>query len=165
MKTALFPGSFDPVTNGHLDIIRRACQLCDRLIVAVAVNEAKAGLFPLAERQRLLDEVCRDLPKVEVAAFECLQIEAVRRFGADAVIRGLRAISDFEYEFQMAMMNRELSETHETLFLMTSPAYSFVSSRMIKEVAALGGDISPFVPPVVAGAVREAMARTGGGRC
>jgi pantetheine-phosphate adenylyltransferase len=141
MKTALFPGSFDPVTNGHLDVIARASKLCDRLIVAVATNDAKTGTFPIPERRRLLEEVCRHLPNVEITTFDCLLVEEVRRLQVDAVIRGLRAISDFEYEFQMAMMNRELNATHETMFLMASPSNAFVSSRMIKELASYGGDI------------------------
>ncbi len=160
MDTALFPGSFDPVTNGHLDVISRAHKLCRRLVVAVAENESKTGLFPLAERQRLLRESCRPYANVEVAAFDGLLIEAVNHFRADAVIRGLRAISDFEYEFQMAMMNRELNSACETLFLMPSPAYSFLSSRMIKEIARLGGDIAAFVPPPVAAAMGQRFGRS-----
>jgi len=159
MDTALFPGSFDPVTNGHLDVISRAHKLCRRLIVAVAENEAKTGLFALAERRHLLAASCRPYGNVEIASFDGLLIEAVNRFRADAVIRGLRAISDFEYEFQMAMMNRELNGACETLFLMPSPAYSFLSSRMIKEIARLGGDISAFVPGPVAVAMGERFGR------
>jgi len=155
MKTALFPGSFDPVTNGHLDVIQRATLLFDKIIVTVAVNDEKNGMFNFDERKELLSTVCEDFPTVEVAVFEGLLIDAVIEFNAVAVIRGLRAISDFEYEFQMAMMNRTLSEKCETVFLMPGPAFSFVSSRMIKEISGLGGDISPFVPPVIVEALKE----------
>ena len=155
MKTALFPGSFDPVTNGHLDVIKRACQLFDKIIVTVAINAEKNALFTTEERKTLLSEVCKDLPKVEIASFEGLLIDAVKAFKTDAVIRGLRAISDFEYEFQMAMMNRTLQNDCETVFLMPAPEYSFLSSRMIKEIAMFSGDISHFVPPVVSEALKE----------
>lgn len=155
MKIALFPGSFDPVTNGHLDVIKRATLLFDKIIVTVAVNDEKNGMFNFEERKRLLTETCNKFPTVEVAIFEGLLINAVDQFNANVVIRGLRAISDFEYEFQMAMMNRTLSDKCETVFLIPAPAYSFVSSRMIKEISALGGDISPFVPPVVVEALKN----------
>ena len=154
MKTALFPGSFDPVTNGHIDVIQRACLLFDKIIVTVAINADKSALFGIDERKELLREVCRDLPTVEIASFEGLLIDAMKTFKTDAVIRGLRAISDFEYEFQMAMMNRTLSKDCETVFLMPAPEYSFLSSRMIKEIAMFNGDISHFVPPVVAEALK-----------
>jgi len=153
----MFPGSFDPITNGHLDIVRRAQRLCGRLLVAVADHQAKTCLFPVAERQRLVREACAGLANVEVVVFDGLLVAAVRRFGADAVIRGLRAVSDFEYEFQMAMMNRELDGACETLFLMPSPEYAFLSSRLVKEIARLGGDIAPFVPPGVAVALRRRL--------
>ena len=155
MKTALFPGSFDPVTNGHIDVIERAAKLFEKIIVTVAVNDEKNGMFSFDERKKLLQSVCRDYPTVEVEVFEGLLIDAVEQFNATSVIRGLRAISDFEYEFQMAMMNRTLNKRCETVFLMPAPAYSFVSSRMIKEISALGGDISPFVPPVVVEALKN----------
>lgn len=155
MKTALFPGSFDPVTNGHLDVIERAALLFDKIIVTVAVNDEKNAMFNFDERKALLEEVCNQFPTVEVAVFQGLLIDAVKEFNAVAVIRGLRAISDFEYEFQMAMMNRTLSDQCETIFLMPGPAYSFVSSRMIKEISSLGGDISPFVPTNVVEALME----------
>jgi len=154
MKTALFPGSFDPVTNGHLDVIKRACLLFDKIIVTVAINADKNALFDIDERKELLQEVCKDLPTVEIASFEGLLIDAMKTFKTDAVIRGLRAISDFEYEFQMAMMNRTLSKDCETVFLMPDPEYSFLSSRMIKEIAMFNGDISHFVPSVVAEALK-----------
>lgn len=155
MKTALFPGSFDPVTNGHLDVIKRALLLFDKLIVAVSVNNTKSGLFSLEERKQLLIRACKDIPNIEVICFEGLLVQAVQKYNAAAVIRGLRAISDFEYEFQMAMMNRELNKACETIFLMPSPEYSFLSSRMIKEIASFGGDISTFVPTVVVDAIRQ----------
>jgi pantetheine-phosphate adenylyltransferase len=154
MKTALFPGSFDPVTNGHLDVIKRACLLFDKIIVTVAINADKNALFDTEERKQLLKDVCKDLPTVEIASFEGLLIDAMKTFKTDAVIRGLRAISDFEYEFQMAMMNRTLSKDCETVFLMPDPEYSFLSSRMIKEIAMFNGDISHFVPDVVAEALK-----------
>ena len=159
MKQALFPGSFDPVTNGHLDVIQRASNLFDKIIVAVAINVEKSTLFDIEERKALLKEVCKDIPTVEISSFEGLLIDAVKEFEADAVIRGLRAISDFEYELQMAMMNRTLSRKCETVFLMPAPAYSFLSSRMIKEIAMFDGDISPFLPPVVVEAIREKKLR------
>ncbi len=154
MKTALFPGSFDPVTNGHIDVIQRACLLFDKIIVTVAINSDKHTLFDIEERKELLSEVCKDIPKVKVASFEGLLIDAMKTFKTVAVIRGLRAISDFEYEFQMAMMNRTLCQDCETVFLMPAPEYSFLSSRMIKEIAMFNGDISHFVPPVVAKALK-----------
>ena len=153
MRSALFPGSFDPVTNGHLDVIERACLLFDKIHVTIAVNGEKNPMFSFHERKSLLEDVCARFDNVEVGAFDGLLIDAAREFKAAAVIRGLRAISDFEYEFQMAMMNRTLSETCETVFLMPKPAYSFLSSRMIKEIAMFGGDISHFVPPPVAKAL------------
>jgi len=159
MKTALFPGSFDPVTNGHIDVIKRACSLFDKIIVTVAVNAEKNALFNTEERKALLKEVCKDLPKVEVAVFKGLLIDAVQEFETDAVIRGLRAISDFEYEFQMAMMNRTLNRECETLFLMPAPEYSFLSSRMIKEIAMFNGDISHFVPKIVVDALKKKNAK------
>ena len=155
-RTALFPGSFDPVTNGHIDVIKRASLLFDKIIVTVAVNIEKNALFSFEERRGLLESVCRKFNNVEVAVFEGLLIDAVEKFNACAVIRGLRAISDFEYEFQMAMMNRTLSDRCETMFLMPKPEYSFLSSRMIKEIYNLGGDISPFVPEQVIEALKNA---------
>ncbi len=155
MRMALLPGSFDPVTNGHLDIIRRAGKIFDRIIVAVAINDSKSALFSIEERKVHLEEICRDISNVEVISFPGLLLHAARDFGVTAVVRGLRAISDFEYEFQMAMMNRELDSSFETVFLMSSPEYSFVSSRMIKQIVRLGGDVSTFVPPVVAKALDE----------
>ena len=153
MKTVLYPGSFDPVTNGHFDVIKRAAALFDKVVVAAAVNGEKTPLFTFDERVRLLKEVCKDLPNVEIVSFQGLLVNALAEFNACAVIRGLRAVSDFEYEFQMALMNRELNQKCETLFMMPSPDYSFVSSKLIKEIARCKGDISAFVPPCVADAI------------
>ena len=157
MTIAVFPGSFDPVTNGHLDVIERASKLFDKIIVAIAVNGSKASLFTTEEREFFLNLACQDkrLLNVEVTSFEGLLVDAVKKMECNVVIRGLRAVSDFEFEFQMALMNREISEKCETMFLMPSPEYSFVSSRMIKEIAKFGGDISSFVPPVVHRALTE----------
>jgi pantetheine-phosphate adenylyltransferase len=153
MKTVLYPGSFDPVTNGHFDVIKRASALFDKVVVAAAVNGEKTPLFTFDERVQLLKEVCKDIPNVEIVSFQGLLVNALAEFDACAVIRGLRAVSDFEYEFQMALMNRELNQKCETLFMMPSPDYSFVSSKLIKEIARCKGDISAFVPPCVADAI------------
>ena len=153
MRTVIYPGSFDPVTNGHLDVARRAARIFDKLVIAVACNSEKNPLFTFEERQALLNETCPDIANKEIVMFNGLLVDAVPRFHACAVIRGIRAVSDFEYEFQMALMNRELSAQCETLFMMPSPEYSYVSSRLIKEIARCGGDISMFVPPPVAEAV------------
>ncbi len=156
MKTILYPGSFDPVTNGHLDVAFRAAKIFDRVVVAVAENSEKKPLFSFAERMELLRHACREHENIEIASFHGLLVNAVEQFQASAVIRGLRAVSDFEYEFQMALMNRELNEKCETIFMMPSPEYSFVSSRLIKEIAFCdGGDISSFVPEFVAEAIRR----------
>jgi pantetheine-phosphate adenylyltransferase len=149
MRTAVYPGSFDPITNGHLDIIRRGTRLFDRVIVAILENEEKAPLFPLDERIEMLREVTNDLPAVEIQSFSGLLVNFVRKVDAAAVVRGIRAVSDFEYEFQMALMNRELAPDAETIFMMPAVEYSYVSSRLIKEVFRLGGEIDRLVPPLV----------------
>jgi len=155
MRTILYPGSFDPVTNGHIDVARRASSIFDKVVIAVAINAEKSPLFTVEERMELLRSSCRDFPNIEVSEFSGLLVNALEQFDASAVIRGLRAVSDFEYEFQMALMNRGLNEKCETLFMMPSPEYSYVSSRLIKEIAKCGGDVSSFVPPVVAEAMRK----------
>jgi len=157
-RTAIYPGSFDPVTNGHLDIIGRAVRLFDRVIVAVATESGKTPLFTLEERKALVAESVKRWRTVEVDSFNGLLVDYVSSKGAGAVVRGLRAVSDFEYEFQMALMNRNLDKTIETIFLMPKDTYVFLSSRLVKEIARLGGDVSPFVPPTVA---RELRGKTG----
>ncbi|MGB0152731.1 MAG: pantetheine-phosphate adenylyltransferase [Verrucomicrobiales bacterium] len=157
MKTAIYPGSFDPIHNGHLDVIERASKLWDRVIVAVAVNHEKQGLFTMEERVGLIKEASGHLPSVEVTAFEGLLVDYVLEVKANAVLRGLRAVSDFEYEFQMALMNRSLDESLETVFLMPSQENIYLSSRIVKEVATFGGDITKFVPAVVNDAVAEKL--------
>ena len=147
--TAVCPGSFDPVTYGHLDVIQRAATRFDRLIVACLRNDKKAGLFALEERVSLLEAVTSDLDNVEIRVFEGLLVDFCREQGVGVIVKGLRAVSDFEYELQMAQMNSRLGDV-ETLFLTTSPVYSFLSSSLVKEVARYGGDVSDFVPRIVA---------------
>ena len=149
MRTAIYPGSFDPITNGHLDVLHRATKLFDRVIVAVAKNEGKHPLFTFKERLALVKESVKDLPNVEADAFDGLLVDYVVAKNARAIVRGLRAISDFEFEFQLALMNRKLNENVETIFMMPKDTYTFLSSRIVKEIARLGGDVSPFVPPHV----------------
>ena len=149
MKTVLYPGSFDPVTNGHFDVIKRAASLFDRLVVAAAVNGEKSPMFTFDERVQLLKEVCKDLPNVEIVSFQGLLVNALAKFDACAVIRGLRAVSDFEYEFQMANMNRKLDPDFEAVFMMTGEEHFYISSQVVREVAALRGDVSGLVPACV----------------
>ena len=148
MRTAIYPGSFDPLTNGHLSIIQRALQMFDRVIVAVAVNPKKVPLFTEEERKHLILEACQD-PRVEVDAFHGLLVEYANRRGVNVLLRGLRAVSDFEYEFQLANMNRKLAPDIETVFMMTGEDYFYISSQLVREVASLGGDVSGLVPPNV----------------
>jgi pantetheine-phosphate adenylyltransferase len=147
--SAVYPGSFDPVTYGHLDVIQRAASRFDSVIVAVLRNVAKAPVFDLEERVTLLEEVTSDVPNIEIAPFEGLLVDFCKDRGVRLIVKGLRAVSDFEYELQMAQMNSRLGDV-ETLFLTTSPVYSFLSSSLVKEVARFGGDVSDFVPPIVA---------------
>jgi pantetheine-phosphate adenylyltransferase len=153
MRRAIYPGSFDPVTNGHLDVIGRALKLFDEVVVAVAHNDEKQPLFSLEERLNLLHETAGKIHNVRIAEFNGLLVEFARAKGAGAVIRGLRAISDFEFEFQMALMNRKLEAAVETIFLMPKEEYTYLSSRIVKEIARLGGDVSSFVPTCVAKAL------------
>jgi len=157
-RRAVYPGSFDPPTMGHLDIIQRAAQLFDELIVAVAVNSQKQPLFSLEERMQMLQECCAHLPNVRVASLDGLLARFAQQVGACAIVRGLRAVSDFEYEFQMATMNRQLAPEVDTCFLMTHQQYAFLSSSIVKEVARLGGGIDHLVPPTVAHKLRAKFA-------
>lgn len=155
MRIAIYPGTFDPVTNGHLDILKRAAEFFDEVIIAVAVNSNKSTLFSLEERIHLLKEATKDIPRVQVKGFEGLTVELARECGAIAIIRGLRAMQDFEYEFQLALMNKKLAPDIETVFLMTQSEFSFISSSSIKWAASLKGSISEFVPPHVEKALLE----------
>jgi pantetheine-phosphate adenylyltransferase len=150
MRRAIYPGSFDPVTNGHVDVVERARKLFDEVIVAVADNDEKQPLFTLDERIGLLRESLGRMDNVRIAHFDGLLVDFARTQKAGAVIRGLRAISDFEFEFQMALMNRKLEAEVETIFLMPKEEYTYLSSRIVKEIARLGGDVSSFVPAAVA---------------
>ncbi|MHB0971892.1 MAG: pantetheine-phosphate adenylyltransferase [Thermoanaerobaculia bacterium] len=149
MRKAVYPGSFDPITNGHLDIIRRGTKMFDRVIVAILSNEEKQPLFSVDERIAILKQATSDLPTVEIQSFSGLLVKFMEQVGADVVVRGIRAVSDFEYEFQMALMNRTLAPQFETIFMMPAVEYTYVSSRLVKEVHRLGGDVSILVPPFV----------------
>jgi pantetheine-phosphate adenylyltransferase len=149
MRIAVYPGSFDPLTNGHLDIIRRSARLFDRLLVSVLENEGKAPLFSVSERMELIRRCTRDFPGVEVHSFSGLLVDFMRTVGAKVSVRGIRAVSDYEYELQMALMNRELNAETETIFMLPAVEYTYVSSRLVKEVFRLGGDIGRLVPPAV----------------
>ena len=161
MRTVIYPGSFDPFTNGHLDVVERAAKLFDRVIVAVAQNTDKQTLFTQAERKRQIATVLADLPNVEVTEFKGLLVEFAKAQKAQAIIRGLRAVSDFEFEFQLALMNRKLEEEIETIFMMPREAYTFLSSKLVKEIAQLGGDVSAFVPANVEQALQGKLKSTG----
>jgi pantetheine-phosphate adenylyltransferase len=145
MPVAIYPGSFDPLTNGHLSLIQRGLQMFDRVIVAIAVNPKKVPLFSLEERRELIRQACPD-PRVEVDSFQGLLVEYAKSRNVNVLIRGLRAVSDFEYEFQLANMNRKLAPGIETVFMMTGEDYFYISSQLVREVASLGGDVSGLVP-------------------
>lgn len=152
---AVYPGSFDPLTNGHVDIIRRGARLFDRIVVAILVNAEKSPLFTMAERVDIAREVFRSDENVEVDTFQGLLVDYVERRGADVIVRGLRAISDFENEFQMALMNQRLNRRIDTIFMMPAEQYTYISSRMIKEVFSLGGRVSGLVPETVEARLRD----------
>ena len=159
MLTAVYPGTFDPITRGHEDLVRRAVRLFDHVVVAVAESRNKGAFFSMEERVQMTREVLADVPQVRVEGFSSLLIDFVAEQGAIAVLRGLRAASDFEYEFQLAGMNRNLKPDIETLFLTPSDQYMFISASMIREIAQLGGDVSPFVHPLVAKRLSEKISK------
>ncbi len=165
---AVYPGSFDPLTNGHVDIIHRGAKLFDHIVVAVLVNRKKSPLFSAEERVTIAREVFRDRPNVEIDTFQGLLVDYVKHRGANAIVRGLRAISDFEYEMQMALMNRRLDVNIETVFMMPAEAYTYVSSHLVKEIVALGGSVDGLVPTFVEtqlrAKTRAAAARAGGAK-
>jgi pantetheine-phosphate adenylyltransferase len=160
MKAAIYPGTFDPITRGHLDMAQRAMGCCDRLIVAVARSTPKNVWFSLEERVELVKDAVKHLPHVEVTTFEGLLVEFARKKGACFLIRGVRAFSDFEYELQMALINRKLAPDVETLFLMPAEEYGYISSSRVREIAALGGNVTPYVTPATEEALRRKIAST-----
>lgn len=153
MKTIVYPGTFDPITNGHIDLIERACKLFDKVVLAIAISEKKKPLFSLEEREELASAALAHLPNIEIRGFDCLLIKFVQQCGSTSVLRGLRAVADFEYEFQMANMNRALMPEFESVFLTPSEQHSYISSTLVREIAALKGDITPFVHSAVAEAL------------
>lgn len=159
MTAAMYPGTFDPVTHGHRDLIRRAARIFERVVVAVADNPGKEPTFDLAQRLELLQEVVGGEPGVSIESYSGLTVDFAREHGLGAIIRGLRAVSDFEYEFQLATMNRQLEDGIETVFMTPAEQFTYISSSLVREVAALGGDVSGFVDPVVERALRERFAR------
>ena len=159
MRTVIYPGSFDPLTNGHLDVVERASKLFDRVIVAVAANADKQPMFTQAERKRQITAAVKPMKNVEVAAFQGLLVDFAEAHQAQAIICGLRAVSDFEFEFQLALMNRKLKEEIETIFMMPRESYTFLSSRLVKEIAGLGGEIGAFVPANVERALKRKLKR------
>lgn len=159
-RTAVYPGTFDPITNGHIDLVDRAAPLFDRLIIGVAESPGKGPAIPLDVRVQLAQDAVAHHPHVEVRGFDCLLAHFVRDIGAGVLLRGLRAVSDFEYEFQLASMNRHLIPEAETLFLTPAEQYGFISSSLVREIARLGGDVSGFVPPAVASALQAHWRRT-----
>ena len=154
---AIYPGSFDPITNGHLDLIERGSTLFDKLIVSILRNDEKQALFSVPERIEMLQEVVGNFSNVEVASFDGLLVDYAAHCGATVILRGIRAVSDYEYELQMALMNRRLRPEIETVFMMAGEAHSFISSRLVKEVIGLGGNISGLVPPSVEGRLRKRL--------
>ena len=156
---AVYPGSFDPLTNGHVDIITRGARIFDRIIVAILINAEKAPLFSMEERLKIAQEVFKDFPNVEIDTFEGLLVDYVERRRAHVIVRGLRAVSDFEFEFQMALMNRRLNGKIETVFMMPAEQYSYISSRLIKEVFTLGGRVHGLVPDTVEERLRQKVVK------
>ncbi len=159
MRYCIYPGTFDPFTNGHLDVLQRAAKLFDRVTVAVALDSTKKALFTGEQRVELIRDNIAGMPNVDTLSFDGLLVDFARRQKAQAIIRGLRALSDFEFEFNMALMNRHLEPQVETIFVMPNEAYSYTSSTLVKQIAKLGGDVSKFVPPNVAAALRQVLPR------
>ena len=159
-KRAVYPGMFDPIHNGHLDLIERSLRIFDELIVAVVANPSKEPLFPVKERLEMIDECTAGMVRMRITSFDGLLIDLVHREQADCIVRGLRAVSDFEYEFQMALMNRKLQHTVETVFLMPHEKYTYISSRLIKEVASLGARVNGLVPPAVEARLTQRFSRS-----
>lgn len=155
MSISIYPGSFDPVTLGHIDIIKRAAKMTDMLIVGVLKNSAKRGLFTIEEREDMLRQVTKDIPNIEIKSFDGLLVDFAKENNANTIVRGLRAITDFDYELQMAQTNRALYEGADTIFIPTSIEYSFLSSTTVREIASLGGDVSKFVAPYVEEKLKE----------
>lgn len=153
MKTIVYPGTFDPVTNGHIDLVERASRLFDKVVIGIASSQRKSPLFTIEERIELASECLQHVPNVEIHGFDCLLVNFVSDCNADAIMRGLRAVSDFEYEFQLANMNRALSPEIESIFLTPSEKFSYISSSLVREISSLRGDVSQFVPPNVAKAL------------
>ncbi len=158
-KIAVYPGSFDPITNGHLDIIKRSARIFDKVYVSVLINSSKSSAFSMEERMEMIKEVTKDFPNVEVDSFDGLLVNYVKEKNASVVVRGLRAITDFEYEFQMALMNRKLQEDIETLFMMTSGKYSYLSSSVVKEIASHGGCLKDLVPDTLIEKIENKLRR------
>ena len=155
MKTAIYPGSFDPITKGHLDVLKRAADIFDKVIIVVSVNVNKKSFLPLEDRLNLIKEACKDIPNIEVDSFDGLTIEYAKKRDANVLIRGLRAVSDFEYEMQLSQANSALCQDIHTVFLITKPKYNFISSGTVREVALMKGDVSKFVPECVAKYLEE----------
>jgi len=156
---AMYPGTFDPFTNGHNDLVRRACRIFDKVVIAIAANPGKAPLFTLEQRVDLVKRVLADVPNVEVTGYTGLTVDFARTHGLNVIVRGLRAVSDFEFEFQLATMSRHLSDQVETVFLTPTEQFNFVSSTLIREIASLGGNVGEFVHPIVAEALRNRYAK------
>lgn len=159
MTGAMYPGTFDPITNGHYDLVRRAANIFDRVVVAVAANPGKAPLFTVEERVELAREVLRDIPNVEITGYAGLTVEFAKQHGLRVVVRGLRAVSDFEFEFQLATMSRHLSDQVDYVFLTPTEQFNFISSTLVREIASLGGDVGQFVHPAVKTALERAWAK------
>ena len=162
MKTAVYPGTFDPITNGHIDIIERALNIFDKVIIAISVDSMKNPLFTVEERIKMISEAVKDIQRIEIDSFSGLLVDYAKKINAIAVIRGLRAVSDFEYEFQMALTNRRLKPEIETIYMMPNEAYCYLSSKLIKEAASLGADVKDFVPNFVERKLKSRLIKRAG---